>query len=242
MESEHEIIYKVMLAKQSSKAADDLVRQYMPFIKKEVSKLSSTNTNDYDDRLSIAMFAFHEAVLSYNKNKGTFLTFASVVIKNRLIDFQRKENRHAEVVLTYARNDEEDEQNILETYIAAEDNVAQKQNYIAAKEEIAEFTRALNEFGLDLSDVSDNCPRQHRTFKACVSVLNFAKDNPEILVMLTETKKLPVAMICKGTSVERKLIERHRKYLVAILLAYTNGFEIIRGHLKQLSHKEGGSE
>ena len=33
-------------------------------------------------------------------------------------------------------------------------------------------------------------------------------------------------------------MERHRKYLVALLLIYTNGYEIIRGHLAQVM--EGG--
>ena len=42
------------------------------------------------------------------------------------------------------------------------------------------------------------------------------------------------------SGVSRKTMERHRTYLVAILLAYTNGYEIIRGHLCQISPgKEG---
>ena len=36
------------------------------------------------------------------------------------------------------------------------------------------------------------------------------------------------------SGVERKTLERHRKYMVALLLIYTNGYEIIRGHLKQV--------
>ena len=33
---------------------------------------------------------------------------------------------------------------------------------------------------------------------------------------------------------ERKTLERHRKYMVALLLIHTNGYEIIRGHLTQV--------
>ena len=40
--------------------------------------------------------------------------------------------------------------------------------------------------------------------------------------------------LARGANVERKTLERHRKYLVAMLLAFTNGFEIIRGHLCRL--------
>ena len=44
-----------------------------------------------------------------------------------------------------------------------------------------------------------------------------------------------------GSGAERKTLERHRKYLVAILLAFTNGYEIIRGHLCQIGSERGGT-
>ena len=51
-----------------------------------------------------------------------------------------------------------------------------------------------------------------------------------------------MAELAAGSGVEKKTLERHRKYLVAILLAFTNGYEIIRGHLCQLAPAKGGSE
>ena len=41
-----------------------------------------------------------------------------------------------------------------------------------------------------------------------------------------------------GSGVDKKTIERHRRYLVAILLAFTNGYEIIRGHLCQIAPRK----
>ena len=57
---------------------------------------------------------------------------------------------------------------------------------------------------------------------------------PELLEELLQTKRLPVARLSAGSGTERKTLERHRKYMVALLLIYTNGYEIIRGHLTQV--------
>lgn len=55
------------------------------------------------------------------------------------------------------------------------------------------------------------------------------------MAQLTSTGKLPMAQLSAGSGVDRKTMERHRKYLVALLLAFTNGFEIIRGHLRRIA-------
>ena len=47
--------------------------------------------------------------------------------------------------------------------------------------------------------------------------------------------------LASGSGTGKKIMERHRKYLAAILLAFTNGYEIIRGHLCQVAPAKGGS-
>ena len=106
----------------------------------------------------------------------------------------------------------------------------------------AERQEKLAQFGLTFSDVADNCPRQERTFAACRRVLDFARTQPELLKRVEDTGKLPMGELSAGSGTDKKTIERHRKYLVAILLAFTNGYEIIRGHLCQVGPKRGGDE
>ena len=77
---------------------------------------------------------------------------------------------------------------------------------------------------------------------ACRRVLDYARANPALLEKVAETGKLPMNELALGSGTERKTLERHRKYLVAILLAFTNGYEIIRGHLCQVGPKRGGDE
>ena len=82
-----------------------------------------------------------------------------------------------------------------------------------------------------------------RTLAACRRVLDHARANPALLDRLAQTGRLPIGELAAGSGVDKKTIERHRKYLVAVLLAFTNGYEIIRGHLCQMvALKEGVRE
>ena len=225
--TEHDIVSQVRSAKTDSEAADALIRQYMGFIRSETVKfLHTAPENGHEDELSIAMLAFYEAVLAYEKSRGAFLPYAARAIKNRLIDHYRTEKRHGNVIS-------------LHTPLGGEGDYAVR---TASRREIQEFSEKLAQFGLTFSDVADNCPRQERTFAACRRVLDFARTQPELLKRVEDTGKLPMGELSAGSGTDRKTMERHRKYLVAILLAFTNGYEIIRGHLCQVGPKRGGDE
>ena len=80
--TEHDIVSQVRSAKTDSEAADALIRQYMGFIRSETVKfLHTAAENGHEDELSIAMLAFYEAVLAYEKSRGAFLPYAARAIK-----------------------------------------------------------------------------------------------------------------------------------------------------------------
>ena len=240
--TEHDIAAQVQAAKTDSEAADALIRQYMGFIRSETVKFIHTAPeNGHEDELSIAMLAFYEAVLAYEKSRGAFLPYAARAIKNRLIDHYRTEKRRGNVISLHTPLGEEEGAQLLDTI---PDTVDHAEDYVvrtASQREIREFSEKLARFGLTFSDVADNCPRQERTFAACRRVLDFARSRPELLKRVEDTGKLPMNELASGSGTDKKTMERHRKYLVAILLAFTNGYEIIRGHLCQIGPANGGS-
>ena len=101
--TEHDIVFQVQAAKTHPAAADGLIRQYLGFIRSETVKfLHTIPENGHEDELSIAMLAFYEAILAYEKNRGAFLPYAARAIRNRLIDYYRSEKRHGKVVSLHA--------------------------------------------------------------------------------------------------------------------------------------------
>ena len=234
MNDGHKIIEQVYAAKEDVQEADRLIGTYMPFIRAETAKfLKRPPVEGHDDELSIAMIAFHEAIGGYTRTRGAFLKYAAMLIRSRLIDYSRREQRHSRVISLETPAGEEGVP-LGETLANGRDLHEETASRDAARAEIEELRRQMHEFGVGISDVADNCPKQQRTLEACRKALQYARENPELLDDLLKTKKLPIGQLTAGSGVERKTLERHRKDMVALLLIYTNGYEIIRGHLKQV--------
>ncbi len=233
METGQQILRQVEAAKEDPQAADELIRAYLPFIKAETARfLHRPPVEGQDDELSIAMIAFHEAIQGYARIRGAFLKYASMVIRSRLLDYHRREQRHGRVISLDVPSGEEEaprEEPLADPHDHPEESASRE----ATRWEIEELTRQMAEFGVTLGDVADNCPRQERTLQACRRALGRAVAAPEILEEFLRTRRLPMARLA-GNGPERKTLERHRKYLVALLLIQTNGYEIIRGHIRQV--------
>ena len=233
--TKQDIIEWVLAAKEDPDAADSLINQYMGFIRAEAGKLSF---GDKEDELSVAMLAFYEAVLGYERSRGSFLRFAAKVIRSRLIDYHRRESRHRGHGSLNERAGE-DGAELLELLPDTRDDIEELNTREATQGEIEEYATPLAAFCLSFSVVADNCPKQERTLRACLDALGYARQKPELLAAVEKSGKLPMAELASGAGVERKTLERHRKYLVAMLLAFTNGFELIRGHLCRLDGGRG---
>ena len=229
---EHQIISQVYKAKKDSHAADELIEAYMPFIKSETAKFLNRPPDKSDDELSIAMFAFYESIRNYSKLRGSFLKFAALQIKNRLIDNYRKERRNkGQISLDVSDDDKPD---LKDTIRDEHDKYQENELREATQQEINELSAQMQDFGVSMTDVAENSPRQRRTLEICQKAVQYARNNPEILEDFLRTKRVPLAKIADGANVERKSLERHRRYLVAVLLICTNGYEIMRGHIMQV--------
>lgn len=239
MQSEHHIVELVYAAKEDLQKADDLIRRYIPFISSEASKCTSKLCTKHDDEFSIAMMAFHEAILGYERDRGAFLNYAALLIRSRIIDYMRKESKHRGNISIYAETGE-GERTLMDELEDEHDRFEESANLEATKQEIEELSSVMAEFGVSFSDVADNSPKQERTLRACASAISFATENPHLLDELLRTKKLPLAQLVSGSRTERKTLERHRKYILAMLLIQTNGYEIIRNHLKYIINRKGG--
>ena len=240
MEKDHELVRAVYAAKEDNDRADELIRRYIPFIRAEASKFMNRLCTEQDDEFSIAMIAFHEAIIAYSRERGAFLSYASTLIRNRLIDEYRKEKRH-QGHLSLDESGQEDERTLLEQVADKRDHYEESHGLEATQQEIAELAQVMAQFGISFADVADQSPKQERTMQTCLRAIYYAMENRALLDELLRTKKLPLTQLAQGSGGDRKTLERHRKYVLAMLLIQTNGYEIIRGHLRHVWKKGGAS-
>ena len=143
MNDAHKIVEQVYAAKEDVRAADDLIRSYLPFIKAETAKfLKRPPIEGQDDELSIAMMAFHEAIGGYSRTRGSFLKYAAMLIRSRLVDYSRREQRHSRVISLDAPIGEEDT-TLGETLADDRDPHEETALRDATRAEIEELTRQM---------------------------------------------------------------------------------------------------
>ncbi len=199
MEKEHEIVSRVYAAKGNIDEADVLIHEYMPFIKKETYQaLGRIPIEGKDDELGIAMFAFYEAITFYEKTKGAFLAFAALIIKRKIIDWQRAQRRHEKTLSLDSPPAGREKGTLSEGIPDINDDFAFSMERNAARQEIQELVHQLQGFGLKLSDVAENSPKQQRSLNACHRALMYARENPEIIQLLLKSGKLPLNELTSG--------------------------------------------
>lgn len=215
--------------------ADELnrfVEEYKPFIAACTEKVAGRYmTYGRDDELSIAMIAFVEAINSFNQSKSNFFSFSRNVIKRRLIDYYRSEQRHNKVISLNMFINDQDEEFDLSTV----DSVR-----IYSEQKLAELRKLeLNELGIELadwkisfSDLAQASPRHEKTKKQCSDIAGFILSRPDILRQIMLKKYLPVAEIEKALKVPRKLFERFRKYIITVVIIAVGDYEYIRDYIK----------
>ena len=186
----------VLDSKDDKQKLNDLVEAYKPFIASCAQKLSGKYLNyGSDDELSIAMVAFVQAVYGYRTENGEFLSYASVAIRNSIIDYYRKQKNHASKVVYINQNDDESIDIIeRQASLTVYDEERTQQEKVL---EIKQLKDELTAYDIDFS----NWKVYHQKFsykKVCREVISYITNDPELLNETLLHKNLPLIQIEKG--------------------------------------------
>ena len=237
-EQKAEVGYLVAKAQEGDKVArEQLLRDYRPFY----LRVASGSTRRYlvlgrDDEASIAMLAFDEAIISYNSEAGaSFLSFAELVIKRRMVDyFRRRSRRKNEIPLSSLESDHTEDSAYKKIESKQAFSVMQiQQEAEECWEEIFRLNQVLSDYGILFADLVRISPKHRDARERALEVARIMADDPWFISYLTKRKSLPLKELQKKVEVSRKTLERQRKYIITLTLIIVGEFRYLQEYLKK---------
>ncbi len=223
-----------------------LVKSRKPWILRVAADAAGHYVTDSDDEWSVALMAFHEAVRSYDKEKGSFQALASVIIKRRVIDYIRSQSRYTNEVSVIPEAfegnlDEDDALGInlkvqeQVTHDSLENSTEQRAQLI--REEINEVQNILSEYGFSFFDLAECSPKAEKTKKSCGHAIRTMIAGAALMALMRLKRLLPIKELSEKSGVIRKILERHRKYIIASSEILDGDFPILAEYLKAIKEE-----
>lgn len=214
-----------------------LIARFRPLILRIAANLRGQYIDVYnDDEITIGMLAIDEAIKSFDPAAGArFSSFVETVIKRRLIDYYRREQREKQVIVFSGMGEEKEDMaptplDRLEFNLA----VAEFQKEIEQnerKEEIRQYTQLLNQYGISFRELVSASPKHEDARMRAISVAKLVANEQELRNYLQTKKELPLKQLALRTKVSRKTMERQRKYIIALALILLGDFHYLKTYL-----------
>lgn len=221
------------------KDIDKLITENEQFILRCASKTTGRFITKSDDEWSIALIAFSEAVRSFEESKGELLPFAAMIIRRRLIDNIRSEAKHRgeTPVEPYALDGEINDgsadmglqEEVLKKHYENESGSAGER--IRARDEIESANERLGRYGFSFFDLAEVSPKAEKTKASCAKVVRLLLASDDAFEKMRRGKKLPIKNLAAGSGVSRKIIDRHRRYIIAAAEILRGDYPVLAGYL-----------
>lgn len=210
-------------AREDPVLLDELMRAHRPLMIAAVRFHMHSVREEY---VQIAEDAFREAVAAYRADRGAFLPLCRRIISLRLIDERRRLRRDREIPMA----DLSDEAQYAIDQAASVSAHQARSREEERREEIRAYARALQALGITLRQVQQSCPRHRSTRELCQQAVRLIHGDPA-LARRTLAGRLPIAALCTAFDTSDKIWERHRRYLIAAVLATDGNYPNIAGYI-----------
>lgn len=219
------------LAKNDKKLAENLIIEYTPFLKAITGKyIKYRRPNDFDDLFSVAMEAFNEALMNYEKEKGYFISFAKLVIKRKLLNYIKSQDRFTKREIPFSSIIKKDENKNKEICFETEDIRAKDFNN-PCRFEIEAIRDECMQFEINFFKLRKYVPKAYKTKKICSDIINYIAKEKDLIFELKKNNRLPIKRIVEEFDINRKIVERHRQFIIVALIIVTGDYPCLFEYL-----------
>lgn len=222
-----DVVNLVLEAQNDSSKLNELIENFLPFIKSCVAK-SRASKQSQEDALTLAMITFVNCVKTYRLEKGAFISFVQTSIRNRLIDDFRAEQRF--VSHNVPLLEDSTSNNELETKLSVEEYQYQLER-MSLQLEIAEVSGVLELWNTSFAELAKICPKQKRTRAQCEYIATLLLKNEVWQKQLLEKRRMPSKEMCDIYGVSIKILDKYRKYIVTLCVIQSGDYPMLRSFL-----------
>lgn len=228
---------------QAVQAADDahLMEKFIsgnePFIIQCAYSVVHRYLSKSDDEWSVAYWAFLKAVENYSIEKGHFSSFAKLIIQRRLTDYFRSQAKYRMEMpvspsVLDSELEEEDQEDSLGKEVRSTLYKRMDSTGDSLKLEIESAGQSFISYGFSFFELARCSPKAEKTKKACAQAVAALIRHPVLLNEMRRSKMLPMKQIEKCAEVPRKILERHRKYIIAAAEIITGDYPCLADYLR----------
>ena len=215
---------------------DAFIQKNENFILNCASRFARHYVSKSDDEWSIALIAFSNAIDTYNENKGAFPAYARLLIEHRLTDYFRSQARYlaemqTEPYLFEGEVDEDSENMGFQLNVMRQASVSSENPLL---DEIHAISDVLDKYGISFMELTECSPKAGKTKEACGKAVRYMKEHPLLINNMQTTRQLPIKIISENAKVPRKILERHRKYIITAAEILSGDFPKLSEYLKHI--------
>jgi RNA polymerase sigma factor len=215
---------------------EEMLLRYEAFIKHSIfSRHAGANQ---DDAYSTALSALNEALSTYNPDMGrSFKSHAHAVIKCRLIDEERRNNRTRKTFpFSWFKKPDEEKNRFEQTWLVAE--IPDPDVKMEFRMELDVLHETMKAFHISMEDMCHAAPRHIDSRRLAIRIGVTLAGNGPLFGQLIRKHALPVNQLARIACVNNKTIHRHKNYVILIALIWNSRMDIFRDYIRDLL-KEG---
>ncbi|WP_284139361.1 MULTISPECIES: RNA polymerase sigma-I factor [unclassified Virgibacillus] len=210
--------YVTLAAEGDELTREKLIRHYRPYIINVVGQICKRYVTWSDEEASLGLLAFNRAIDTYDKKeRKSFLNYVYLLIKRDLIDFYRKETKMQHVPLVIPKKDGTGNVNVYDVEKSM-DTYQQSMEEEDLVEEILELNEVLHQYDIAFEELERYSPKHRDTRYMLQQLVGEFLVYQDLVAEFKQKKQLPVTLFLKRTGYKRKTVERHRKYIVTLLV------------------------
>lgn len=200
------------------------LHESQPFVRHVASQASHRPLEwGRDEELSEAFIAFNEAINNFEPERGVpFLAYARVLIKRRLIDYYRKQRSSRETLPL----DQTEVGLAVEAVLSLHDFQEGEQNRERAAE-IKEYAQELGKWGLAFADLAQVSPKHRDSRETLLRAARTLALDQDLWQQAGAKGKVPMQALAQRTGIHPKVLERGRKYVLAVAILIANQHDYI---------------